>query len=88
MGQRHKNYLLKNHKVRYYNLLTACKLVEYLADIDQQANGMFENIVKQFTEQEGINKQLKSENQIEWIRKVNSIRSRALEIVNNNLIYK
>ena len=70
-GLRHKNYLLRYHKIRYYNLLTSGKLVEYLSDIDNQANEL-----------------LKAENQAEWIRRMNSIRNRALEIVNKELIYK
>lgn len=45
-GQRHKNYLLNHHKIRYYNLLTSCKLTEYLADVDDRANEMFVNLVK------------------------------------------
>lgn len=87
-GLRHKNYLLRYHKIRYYNLLTSGKLVEYLSDIDNQANELFATLVKQLSEKENVTEQLKTENQTEWIRRMNSIRNRALEIVNDELIYK
>ena len=87
-GLRHKNYLLRYHKIRYYNLLTSGKLVEYLSDIDRQANELFATLVKQLSEKENVTEHLKAENQTEWIRRMNSIRNRALEIVNDELIYK
>lgn len=86
-GQRHKNHLLHHHKIRYYNLLTSCKLVEYLADINEQAEEVYDNIVKQLAEKDGVNEKLKAENQMEWVRRMNNIRSRAAEIVNVNIIY-
>ena len=86
-GQRHKNYLLNHHKIRYYNLLTSCKLTEYLADVDDRANGMFANLVKQMTENENITEQLKVENPMLWVQSMNNIRNRATEIVNNEIIY-
>ena len=76
------------HKIRYYNLLTSGKLVEYLSDIDNQANELFTTLIKQLSEKENVTEQLKAENQAEWIRRMNSIRNRALEIVNKELIYK
>lgn len=87
-GLRHKNYLLRYHRIRYYNLLTYGKLVEYLSDIDRQANELFATLVKQLSEKENVTEQIKAENQTEWIRRMNSIRNRALEIVNKELIYK
>ncbi|WP_444433825.1 TnpV protein [Ruminococcus sp.] len=87
-GLRHKNYLLRYHRIRYYNLLTSGKLVGYLSDIDRQANELFATIVDQLSEKEKVTEQLKAENQTEWIRRMNSIRNRALEIVNKELIYK
>ena len=87
-GLRHKNYLLRYHKIRYYNLLTSGKLVEYLSDIDNQANELFTTLIKQLSEKENVTEHLKAENQAEWIRRMNSIRNRALEIVNKELIYK
>ena len=87
-GQRHKNYLLRYHKIKYYNLLTSGKLVEYLSDIDNQANELLTTLIKQLSEKENVTEQIKAENQTEWIRRMNSIRNRALEIVNDELIYK
>lgn len=71
----------------YTNLLTSGKLNSYLADIDEQAEGMFLRLVKQMAEREGVTEQLKAENQMEWICRMNSIRSRVAEIVNAELIY-
>lgn len=85
-GQRHKNYLLNHHKIRYYNLLTSCKLAEYLADVDERANDMFLRLVNQMAENESITEQLKAENPMLWIQSMNNIRNRATEIVNNEII--
>lgn len=87
LGMRHKRYLKQNHKVRYYNLLTSGKLNSYLADIDKQAEDMFLRLVEQIANREGVTEQLKAENQIEWVGRMNNIRSRAMEIVNAELIY-
>ena len=86
-GQRHKTYLLNHHKIRYYNLLTSCKLVDYLADIDEQANNLFFRLVKQLSEEENVTEQLKVESTMEWVAKMNNIRARVTEIINNELIY-
>lgn len=86
-GQRHARYLKQYRKVHYYNLLTSGKLNSYLADINEQAEDMFLRLVKQMEESEGITEQLKSENQLEWVRRMNNIRNRAIEIVNHNIIY-
>ena len=86
-GQRHKNYMLNHQKDRYYNLLTSCKLTVYLADVDDRANGMFANLVKQMAENETITEQLKTANPMHWIQSMNNIRNRATEIVNNEIIY-
>ena len=86
-GQRHKRYLLNHHKVRYYNLLTSCKLVNYFADIDEQAENMYQLLVKQLAEKEGVTEQLKAENPILWVQQMNNIQNRAREIVNAELIY-
>ena len=87
-GQRHARHLKQNHKVLYMNLLTSGKLNSYLADIDEQAEDMFFRLVKQLAEREGVTEQLKMENQMEWVQKINNIRNRATEIVNSELIYK
>lgn len=86
-GQRHKNFLLNHHKIRYYNLLTSCKLAEYLSDIDNRANGMFSRLVIQMAETENITEQLKAENPMFWIQSMNNIRGRTIEIQNNEIIY-
>ena len=86
-GQRHARYLKQNHKVLYMNLLTSGKLNSYLADIDEQAEDMFFRIVKQMANREGVTEQLKSDNQMEWVARINNIRSRAIEIVNTDIIY-
>ena len=86
-GQRHLLYLKKHHRVLYANLLTSGKLNGYLVDIDRQAEEMFERLVKQMAECEGVTEQLKAANSIEWVRKMNSIRYRAVEITNSELIY-
>lgn len=86
-GQRHRRYLKKHHRVLYGNLLTSGKLNSYLADINQRAEEMFERIVKQMAERKGVTEQLKAANSMEWVRKMNSIRNRAVEITNSELIY-
>ena len=87
-GQQHLRYLKQHRKVLYTNLLTSGKLNGYLADIDKQAEDMFLRLVKQMAECEGVTKQLKAENQMEWVGRMNNIRSRAMEIVNAELIFK
>lgn len=87
-GQRHKDYLLENHRLFYYNLLTTDKLNSYLHNIDVSAKEMYERLIKQMAEQEGVTEQLKSENQIEWVGRMNNIRSRATEIVDKEIIYR
>ena len=86
-GKRHLRYLKNHHPIIYTNLLTSCKITAYLADIDEEANEMFDRLVKQLAEQEGVTEKLKAENQILWVRKMNNIRNRATEIVINELIY-
>ena len=84
---RHKRYLKQNHKVRYYNLLTSGKLNSYLADIEQQAQDLFLWLVKELAEKENINEELKAENLMLWVQKMNNIRNRAIEVVNTKLIF-
>lgn len=76
----------QNHKVLYMNLLTSGKLSSYLADIDKQAEDMFFRLVKQMSEREGVTEQLKADNQMEWVARMNNIRNRATEIVKGELI--
>ena len=86
-GQRHLRYIKQNRKVLYLNLLTSGKLNGYLADIDKQAEEMFSRLVKQMAEREGVTEKLKVDNLMEWVGRMNNIRSRATEIVNADLIY-
>ena len=86
-GQRHLRYLKQHRKVLYTNLLTSGTLNSYLADIDKQAEDMFLRLVEQIANREGVTEQLKAETQIEWVGRMNNIRSRAMEIVNAELIY-
>ena len=86
-GKRHLHYLERNRKILYTNMLTKGKLTAYLADIDEQAENMFDQLVRQLAEREGVTEQLKANNQILWVKKMNSIRNRAEEIVNHELIY-
>ena len=85
-GQRHLRYLKKCHRVRYANLLTRGDLNAYLADIDLQAEKLFLRLVKQMADTEGITETLKASDQMEWVGRMNSIRDRVTEIVNNELI--
>ena len=86
-GQQHLRYIKQNRKVFYLNLLTSGKLNGYLSDIDKQAEDMFSRLVKQMAEREGITERLKAENQMAWVGRMNNIRSRAKEVVNNELIF-
>ena len=86
-GQRHKRYLQEHKRATYTTLLTSGKLNGYLADIDGQAEEMFSRLIEQTAEREGITEQLKSDNQLEWVRRINNIRNRIIEIINDDLIY-
>ena len=87
-GQRHWRYLKEHRRATYATLLTSGKLNGYLADIDRQAEELFSRLVKQMAEAEGITEHLKADNQMEWVRRMNNIRNRAMEIVNSELIYR
>ena len=86
-GQRHLRYLKEHHRVRYANLLTSGELNAYLADIDRQAEELFLRLVKQMANAESISETLKASNQMEWVRRMNSCRNRASEIVYHQVIY-
>lgn len=85
-GQRHLRYIKEHKRAFYTNLLTSCKLNSYLADIDKQAEEMFSWLVKQLAEKENVTEKLKAENQMLWVQKMNSIRSRARGFVDKELI--
>ena len=83
----HKDYLLKNKRVLFTTLLTQGKLYKHCAEIENQARDMFDTLVEQMKKAEGVTEQLKEENQMEWVARMNNIRSRATEIVNHDIIY-
>lgn len=82
-----RRFLKNHHKILYYNLLTSCKLIEHLADIEQQAFDMEVRLIRQMAEQQGATEALKAQDQMEWVRRMNNIRNAAKEIVCNELIY-
>lgn len=86
-GQRHLRYLKNYHKVLYINLLTSGKLDNYLATIDRQAEEMVERLTRQMATAEGVTEQLKVTDQMAWVGIMNSIRNRAIEIVNSEIIF-
>ena len=85
--QRHKQFLKKHQRSVYNEFLVSGKLQLYLAQIDRDAQEMFDLLVRQLAKQEGITETLKAENQMEWVQHMNSIRNRATKIVNNELIF-
>ena len=87
-ANRHRQYLKQFHRVWYYNLLTSEKLYEYLSDIEEQAEKMFEELVKSLAEKENVTEKLKADKPMLWVRRMNNIRNRATEIVNSEIIYK
>lgn len=86
-GQRHRRYLQEYKRATYTTLLTSGKLNGYLADIDERAEKLFFRLVKQMAEHKSVTEQLKADNQLEWVQKMNCIRNSAMEIVNTDLIY-
>ena len=86
-GQRRRHYLREHRKALYNALLLSGKLDIHLADTNQQAEDVFSQLVKQMAEQEGITEQLKADGQMEWVCRMNNIRSAAEEIVNTEIIF-
>lgn len=86
-ANRHRQYLKQHHRIKYYNLLSSERLYPYLADIEEQAEAMFTQLVKAFAENENVTEKLKSDNSMLWVRKMNNIRNRAIEIVNSEVIF-
>ncbi len=86
-AERHRRYLKEHHKVRYYNLLTAGTLDNYLADIESQAEKLFEQTVKSLAENENVTENLKATAPMEWVQKMNNIRNQVTEIVNTEVIF-
>ena len=86
-GRLHKTYLKAQHPVRYNQLLLSGELGGYLAKLDKQAEEQLALIIRQMQEAEGVTEALKAENQLEWVRRMNSIRNRAEEIIQKELIF-
>ena len=86
-GQRHLRYLRQHRKALYTELQITGKLNGYLADLNEQAENMFLELVKQMAARENVTEQLKAQNQMLWVHRMNNIRDRAMEAVNNDLIY-
>lgn len=86
-GQRRKRYLKEHHRVLYYNLLTQGKLCSYLADVEEQAQAMFERLTEQMAKKRGVTETLKASDMMAWIGRMNNIHQSVTEIVNNDLIY-
>lgn len=87
-GQRRLRYIRKHKRSLYLQLRLSGKLNDHLADINDQSEDMFFRLVKQMAEYEGITEKLKAENQMEWVRRMNNIQARVMEIINTDLIYK
>ena len=86
-GQRRLNYLKHHRKVLYYNLLTSGKLHSHLTDIEEQAQELFSQLVKEHAEKEGITEHLKATDQMKWAQRMNSIRERVIRIINTEVMY-
>ena len=86
-GQRHLRYIREHRKVFYTNLLTSGKLQSHLADIEEQAQELFDRLMKQRAEREGITETLKAENQMLWVGKMNALRSAVTETVNAEVVF-
>lgn len=86
-GQRHLCYIKQHRRALYTELLTSGKLNDHLADLNDEAEAMFSRLVKRMAVSEGITEQLKVENQMEWVGRMNNIRNRATEIINAELIF-
>ena len=86
-GRRYRRWLKEHRRVTYNEMLMSGILSDHVAEVDRQAEEMFERLVKQMAEREGVTEQLKAASSMEWVRKLNSIRNRAVEITNSELIY-
>lgn len=86
-AHRRLRYLKQHHKILYYNLLTSGKLYCHLADVEEEAQTLFLRLVKEYAEQEGVTEQLKAENQMEWVQRMDNIRERVNEVVNAEMIF-
>lgn len=86
-GQRHLRYLKQYRRITYTNLLTSGKLNAYLAEIDGQAKELLFRLVKEYADRQGVTERLKADNPLEWVRRMNNIRSAVEEVINTELIF-
>ena len=86
-GERRRKYLKEHRRVLYYNLLTSGKLQAHLADVEEQAQEMFEQLMKQMAERQGVTEVLKARNMMVWVGKMNNIRDAMEEVINSEIIY-
>lgn len=86
-GKRHADYLKEHKKSHYTTLLTTGKLNSYLHDIDVQATEMYNRLIKQLSEKQGITEQLKADDMMAWVGTMNNIENQVREIVNSKIIY-
>lgn len=86
-SQRRQRYLAKNNDALYTALLLSGKLNEHLEEVDRAANEMFDLLIRQYAERDGITEELKAHNQLEWVQRINCIRERAEEVICSELIY-
>lgn len=85
-GRRHLEYLKTNKRICYYQLLTSGRLSDYLSELDRQAEEMYWRLIRKYAEREEVTEQLKANDQVEWVRRMNNIRERVTVVVNNELI--
>ena len=86
-GRLHKRYLKEHHPIRYNQLLLSGELGSYLAKLDKQSEEQLALTIRQMQEAEGVTEALKAADQLEWVRRMNSIRNRAEEIIKTELIF-
>ena len=87
-GQIYRRYMREHRRIKYYSLLTKCKLIEHLAQIEQEALELEETLTEQMMKEQGVTEQLKAEDQMEWVGRMNNIRNSVREIVLKEVIYR
>ena len=87
-GRRYNTYLKENHRIYYYRLLTSQRLIKQIKLVEDEAKLRYESLIKSLSKQENINKSLKTNDPIKWIKLMNNVKERAIEIVLNEVIYR
>ena len=86
-GQRRLRYLREHRPILYTNLKTTGKLRSHLADVEEQANALFLRLVKNYAASEGVTEQLKADEPMEWVRRMNGIRARVMEVIDSEIVF-